>query len=243
MNDNTSDIPQQEPHDSTGNPVAPKKSKRKKTIAGIVAVLVAIVLVAVGVVLVVTLTTQPNVIGTYTSRGGMVIRFSKGGVYTDIWLQETSEGWPPGQLPTPNHYWVDGNKITIGNSKSGPKGPPAFTVVNNNRLVGTGPNYAGIWVKQLVKLNNRPASLVGTYTAVGYETLLLYKSGAAYDKLTIGAFEQLRTGTWVAGKNSISVTYSTSIGTLHLRTMTYTINGKNLVGEGTTLAKTSNNVP
>jgi uncharacterized membrane protein len=65
MNDHTSDIPQQEPHDSTGNPVAPKKSRWKKIIA---VVLVVIVLATIGVVLAVTRNKQPDVVGRASSR-------------------------------------------------------------------------------------------------------------------------------------------------------------------------------
>ena len=45
-------------------------------------------------------------------------------------------------------------------------------------------------------------------------------------------------GNWVAGKNTVTVTYP-NIQLTNTLQMTYTINGKNLVGEGKELVKTS----
>jgi hypothetical protein len=230
MNDHTSDIPQQEPHDSTGNPVAPKKSRWKKIIA---VVLVVIVLATIGVVLAVTLNTHPDVVGSYKGDDGREINLAKDGTFTEITK-------PPGGLTAkgPDYYWVNGNKITIGDSKSQPKGPPTFTVEKNNRLVG----YGTAWVKQLVQ-PNRPISLVGTYTSSDGESLALAKNGAAYESRQEGPSEfSARVGTWVAGKNVVSVTYPdihSDIRTSHPVTTTYAINGKTLVGGGKELVKTA----
>jgi hypothetical protein len=236
MNDHTSDIPQQEPHDSTGNPVASKKSKRKKIIA---VVLVVIVLVTVGVVLAVTLNTHPDVVGSYKGDDGREIILAKDGTFTDI----TKPVWGL-TAKGPVHYWVNGNKITIGDSKSRPKGPPTFKVEGNNRLVG----YGTVWVKQLVE-PNRPSSLVGTYTASDGESLALNKNGAVYESHYESQEEHLvysaRVGTWVAGKNAVLVTYPdihSDVRMSHPVTTTYAINGKTLVGGGKTLVKISDAV-
>jgi hypothetical protein len=233
MNDHTSDIPQQEPHDSTGNPVAPKKSRWKKIIA---VVLVVIVLVTVGVVLAVTLNTHPDVVGSYKGDDGREIILAKDGTFTDI----TKPVWGL-TAKGPVHYWVNGNKITIGDSKSRPKGPPTFKVEGNNRLVG----YGTAWVKQLVE-PNRPSSLVGTYTASDGESLALNKNGAAYESHYESQEEHLvysaRVGTWVAGKNAVLVTYPdihSDVRMSHPVTTTYAINGKTLVGGGKELVKTA----
>jgi hypothetical protein len=101
MNDHTSDIPQQEPHDSTGNPVASKKSKRKKTIA---VVLVVIVLVTVGVVLAVTLNTHPDVVGSYKGDDGREIILAKDGPCPLLgqWKQNHDRGLQVAAKGTPH---------------------------------------------------------------------------------------------------------------------------------------------
>jgi hypothetical protein len=227
MNDHTSDIPQQEPHDSTGNPVASKKSKRKKSIA---VVLVVIVLVTVGVVLAVTLNTHPDVVGSYKGDDGREIILAKDGTFTDI----TKPVWGL-TAKGPVHYWVNGNKITIGDSKSRPKGPPTFKVEGNNRLVG----YGTAWVKQLVE-PNRPSSLVGTYVSGDGTSLILAKNGTAIEGEYAPSATSLATyGVWVAGNNTITVTSPDFQMNYTLHT-TYAINGKDLVGEDKTLVKKSN---
>jgi hypothetical protein len=233
MNDHTSDIPQQEPHDSTGNPVAPKKSRWKKIIA---VVLVVIVLATIGVVLAVTLNTHPDVVGSYKGDDGREITLDKYGIFMDI----TMSPWTlsPRGL---GHYWVSGNRITIGYSELRPKVPTTFTIEKSNRLVG----YGTAWVKQLVE-PNRPSSLVGTYTASDGESLALNKNGAAYESHYESQEEHLvysaRVGTWVAGKNAVLVTYPdihSDVRMSHPVTTTYAINGKTLVGGGKELVKTA----
>jgi hypothetical protein len=227
MNDHTSDIPQQEPHDSTGNPVAPKKSRWKKIIA---VVLVVIVLATIGVVLAVTLNTHPDVVGSYKGDDGREINLAKDGTFTDI----TMSPWTlsPRGL---GHYWVSGNRITIGYSELRPKVPTTFTIEKSNRLVG----YGTAWVKQLVE-PNRPSSLVGTYVSGDGTSLILAKNGTAIEGEYAPSATSLATyGVWVAGNNTITVTSPDFQMNYTLHT-TYAINGKDLVGEDKTLVKKSN---
>jgi hypothetical protein len=192
-------------------------NRKKKIVAGIVIVLVAVVAVTV-VVLVVTRTPRPNVVGTYVGlKGAEEITLAKDGTFTEIPVSFDLSG------PPTLHYWVSGNNITIGT----PKGPPTYKIEGNNRLVVDGT----VWVKQLVK-PNRPSSLVGTYTSSNGESLALDKNGAAYDTQQSQYGGSARGGTWFAGKNVVTAIFLK-------KKMTYTIDGKNLVGQGKEFAKTS----
>jgi hypothetical protein len=90
-----------------------------------------------------------------------------------------------------------------------------------------------VWVKHAVA-PNRPSSLVGTYTSTASDgqTLALDKNGAVYDTQPLPTGETVGDGTWVADRNVVTVTYG-------VQKMTYTINGKSLVGQGKELVKTS----
>jgi|GEM_PF-1675133 len=200
---------------------------RKQIVAGIIIVLV-VAAVTVAVVSIVTRTPKPNVVGIYTGQNGREIHLAKDGTFTEITLPRwglTAKG--------PNHYWVSGKSITIGDSKSRPKGPPTFKVEGNNRLVG----YGTVWVRHLVE-PNRPSSIVGTYASSDGETLALNKNGAAYDSRQEPLGFSARLGTWVAGKNTVTVTFP-NYGKGSPLATTYAINGKNLVGGGKELVKTS----
>jgi hypothetical protein len=208
-------------------------SQKKKIVAGIVIVLAVVVVVTVAVVLVVTRTPQPDVVGIYTGQNGREIKLAEDGTFTETAL-------PLGGLAGngPNHYWVSGNNITIGDAKSRPEGPPTFKIEGNNQLVG----YGTVWVKQLVE-PNRPSSLVGTYASSDGESLALFNNGAAYDSQLDSQREPsggfyMPGGNWVAGKNTVTVTYPDLEMSKTLKT-TYTINGKNLVGGGKELVKKS----
>lgn len=223
-------------------------SHKKKIVSGIVIVLVVAV-VTVAVVLVVTRTPNPNVVGTYVGfNGAEEMSLAKDGTLTPAPI---SFGGQTG--PATQRYWVRGNNIWIDD----PKGPPALKIKGNNRLVG-GNNR--VWVKQLVK-PNRPASLVGTYTSwkpsaesnppssstvpylIPYSDgvyseswLELDENGGAYVEQPQDGGSSEQSGIWVANKNVVTVTFNTE-------KMTYTIKGKNLVGGGKELAKTSLELP
>lgn len=188
---------------------------KKKIVAGIA---VAVAFVAVVVVLVVTLTSKPNVVGTYVGyNGNQEITLARDGTLTRI---PAYFGMSP---PSPWRYWVSGDNIIIGT----PKGPPSFKIEGNNRLVTDGQ----VWVKQLVK-PNRPSSLVGTYTSSDRESLALDKNGAAYDSQSLQNGSSARGGTWFADKNVVTVIFLNN-------KVTYTINGKNLMGQGKEFVRTS----
>jgi hypothetical protein len=202
--------------------------QKKMTVAGIVIALVVVVAATVAVVSIVTRTTRSDVVGTYVGQNGREITLDKYGIFTEI------TRFPMGtQIPT--RYWVSGNNITIGNSKSRPNaGPPAFKVEGNNKLVGDGT----VWVKQLVK-RNRPSSLVGTYASGDGTSLILAKNGAAVELgYAPSAVAPAKYCVWVAGNNTITVTFPDFQMNYRLHT-TYTINGKNLTGEGKLLVRTS----
>jgi len=202
--------------------------KQKKIVAGIVLVLTVVVVVTVAVVSIVTRTPKPDVVGIYTGQNGREIKLAQDGTFTEI----TQPPWVMGGKG-PNHYWVSGNNITIGGSKSRPEGPPTFKVEGNNRLIG----YDTVWAKHLVD-PNRPSSLVGTYASSDGESLALCKNGAVYDTQQEPSGFTARAATWVAGKNTVTVTYPDFQMNNPLHT-TYTINGKNLVGGGKELVKKS----
>jgi hypothetical protein len=204
-------------------------NRKKKIVAGIV-VIVVVVVAAVAVVLVVTRTPRPDVAGIYTGQNGREIHLARDGTFTEI----TQPIWGL-MAKGPNYYWVSGDNITIGDSKSGPKGTPTFKIEANNRLVG----WNTVWVKQLVE-PNRPRPLVGTYASSDGEALALDESGAAYDSQQGPSSLMARVGTWVAGKNTVTVTYPNH-GKGSIPTTTYTINGKNLSEGGKELVKKSNN--
>ena len=193
-------------------------NRKHKIIAGIVVVL-AVLVVTVAVVSILTLTTKHGVAGTYTGdNGSREITLTKDGTFTHIPISSgISE-------PATLRYWVSGNKITTGVSTSRLSGID-FEVERNNRLIGWG----STWVK--VK-PNRPPSLVGTYTASDRESLALDKSGAAYDSQQSQNGGSVRGGTWVAGKNVVTAIFLTE-------KTTYTINGKNLVGQSKEFVRTS----
>jgi hypothetical protein len=199
-------------------------NRKLKIVAGIVVVAVAVVTVAV--VLVVTRTPKPNVVGIYTGQNGREIHLAKDGTLTVIGLQYIGTA-----TRVPMRYWVTGNNITVGTgeSKSPPKGPTTFKIEGYNRLVGCDT----VWVKHTVE-PNRPSSLVGTYTSTASDgqTLALDKNGAIYVTQPLPTGETVGDGTWVADRNVVTVTYG-------VQKMTYTINGKSLVGGGKELVKTS----
>ena len=206
--------------------------KQKKIVARIVIVLVVVVAVTVAVVSIVTRTPKPDVVGIYTAQNGREIHLDKDGTFTEI-----------GGLPSigtatrvPMRYWVTGNNITVGTGKSNSsKGPTTFKVEGKNGLVG----WNTVWVKQLVR-PNRPTSLVGTYTSNSSdgETLALDKNGAVYVTQPEPTGETVGSGTWVATKNTVTVTYPDLEMKNTLKT-TYAINGKSLVWQGKELVKTS----
>ena len=208
---------------------------KKKIIAG-VAIVTVFVGVTVAVVLVMTRTPKPDVVGIYTGQNGREIRLAEDGTFTEI----TQPHWGL-TAKGPNHYWVSGNSIIIGDSTSRPKGPPTFKVEGGNRLIG----YGTVWVKQVVK-PNRPSSLVGTYASSDGESLALDTNGAAYDSQqepsppTAQSLVSARVGTWVAGKNTVTVTYP-NYGKGSPLATTYTIDGENLIGGGKELVKKSDN--
>ena len=204
--------------------------KQKKTVGGIVLVLTVVVVVTVAVVSIVTRTPKPDVVGIYTGQNGREIKLAQDGTFTEI----TQPPWVMGGKG-PNHYWVSGNNITIGGSKSRPEGPPTFKVEGNNRLVG----YGTVWLKHLVE-PNRPAALAGTYASSDGESLALNKNGAAWDSQQENSGLSARVGTWVAEKNGVTVTYP-DIQRKNVLKTAYTINGKNLVGGGKELVKKSDN--
>jgi hypothetical protein len=199
-------------------------NRKKKIIAGIVVVAVVVVVVTVAVIFIVTRSPSPDVVGTYTGQNGREIKLADDGTFTEI----TRPPW--GMMPKgPNHYWVSGNNITIGDSKSPPKGPTTFKIEGYNRLVG----WDTVWVKHTVE-PNRPSSLVGTYTSTASDgqTLALDKNGAVYVTQPLPTGKTVGGGTWVADRNVVTIAYG-------VQKMTYTINGKSLVGGGKELAKTS----
>ena len=202
----------------------------KKTVPVFVLVLLAVV--AGVVVAVATRESRPDVAGIYTGQNGGEIHLAKDGTFTRITIPLFARAL---SVKGSSHYWVSGNTITIGGTKSGPQGPPTFKVEGNNRLVGDGT----VWVKQSVE-PNRPSSLVGTYVSSDGETLALYKNGAIYDsqldsqRQPSGGYY----GTWVAGKNIVTVTYPDLAMKNALKTA-YTINGKNLAGGGKEFVKKS----
>ncbi len=200
-------------------------NRKQKILAGIVVVLVVVVVV-VAVVLVVTRTPRPDVAGIYTGQNGREIHLAKDGTLTVIGLQYIGTA-----TRVPMRYWVTGDNITVGTgkSKSPPKGPTTFKIKGNNRLVG----WDTVWVKHTVE-PNRPSSLVGTYTSTASDgqTLALDENGAVYYTQPLPTGETVGDGTWVADRNVVTVTYG-------LQKITYTINGKSLVGGGKVLVKTS----
>jgi len=163
-----------------------------------------------------------DVVGTYTGQDGREIRLAEDGIFSEI--PDSLGGFRPGTL----RYWVTGNSITIGASKSRPNVSPTFKVEGNNRLVGD----STVWIKQSVK-PNRPSSLVGTYTSSDGESLALDKNGSIYDSQQLPTGSSARTGIWVAGNDAVKVTYSEEA-------TTYTISGNNLVGGGKEFVKKSN---
>lgn len=170
-------------------------SRKKEIVAGIVVVL-AVVVVTIALVMIVTRTPKPDVVGTYSGRNGSEeIILTKDGTFTHIPVSFGASG------PSTLRYWVSGNKITTGYSTSRPTGIE-FKVEGNNRLVGWGTT----WVKAKP---NRPSSLVGTYTSSDRESLALDKSGAAYDSQQSQNGGPLRGGTWVAGKNVVTAMFLT----------------------------------
>jgi len=205
-------------------------SRKKKTVAGIVVAAVVVVVVTVAVVLVVNRTPKPtprpDVAGIYTGQNGREIHLDKDGTLTVIGLQTIGIA-----TRVPMRYWVTGDNITVGTgkSKSPPKGLTTFKIEGYNRLVG----WDTVWVKHTVE-PNRPSSLVGTYTSTASDgqTLALDKNGAVYVTQPLPTGETVGDGTWVADRNVVTVTYG-------VQKMTYTINGKSLVGQGKELAKTS----
>jgi len=188
-------------------------TRKKKIVAGIVVVVVAVVTVAV--VLVVTRTPTPSVVGTYVGlKGAEEMTLAEDGTFTEIPVSFDLSG------PPTLRYWVSGNNVTVGT----PKGPPTYKI---GGLVVDG----RVWVKQLVK-PNRPSSLVGTYTSSNGESLALDNNGAAYDSQQTPYGGSARGGTWFAGKNVVTAIFLN-------KKMTYTINGKNLVGQSKEFVRTS----
>ena len=198
----------------------------KKTIPVFALVLLA-VLVGVGVA-VATRQSHPDIVGLYTDKKGLEIRFGKNGTFTDV--PRPPWGLEPREM---NHYWVSGNNITIGDSKTEPKGPATFKI-KGKQLIG----YGTRWTRKLVE-PNRPAPLLGTYTSSDGESLALDKNGAVYDSQQLPSGSSAKMGIWVAGNDAIKVMYQ--VGPPG-QTATYTISGKNLLGGGKEFVKKSNDV-
>lgn len=193
--------------------------KKKMFVVGIVVILV----VVVAVVAVVTLTSTPGVAGTYMGRsGGVQITLAKDGSFTQ---NPSLSG-----LNSPDHYWVNGKNVAIGIATSGPKGwPSVLKIEGKDRLVG----FGTVWVKLKP---NWPSSLFGTYISSDKELLVLGDDGAVADIPHKPSSVAGWTGTWVAGKNTVTVTYPNLEKGSPLKT-TYTINGKNLTGGGKEFVK------
>jgi len=204
-------------------------NRKHKILAGIVVVLAV---VTVTVVVLVSQAPKPDVAGIYTGQNGREIHLDKDGTLTVIGLQTIGIA-----TRAPMRYWVTGNNITVGTgkSKSSPKGPLTFKIEGNNRLVG----WDTVWAKHTVE-PNRPSSLVGTYTSTASDgqTLALDKNGAVYVTQPEPTGQTVGSGTWVATKNTVTVTYPDLEMKNTLKT-TYTINGKNLVGQSKEFVRTS----
>ena len=198
----------------------------KKTVP-VFALVLLVVLIGV-VVAVATRQSHPDIVGLYADKNGLEIRFGKNGTFTDV--LRPPWGLEPREM---NHYWVSGNYITIGDSKTEPEGPATFKI-KGKQLIG----YGTLWTRKLVE-PNRPAPLLGTYTSSDGESLALDKNGAVYDVQQLPSGSSAKMGIWVAGNDAIKVMYQ--VGPPG-QTATYTISGKNLVGGDKEFVKKSNDV-
>jgi hypothetical protein len=206
-------------------------SGRKKIVSGVIVVL-AVAALTVTVVIVVARTHNPNVAGLYSAQDGREIRIAKDGTLTEAGLPSIGIA-----RRTPLPYWVRGNSIIVGREKVKSPGnaPVAFKVQKDGRLVGWGT----VWRKYTVE-PNRPLSLVGTYTSVSGdgETLALDRNGAVYVTQPLPTGETVGGGIWVAGKDTVTVTYP--VPQRNTNKTVYSVQGGNLTGGGKQLTRTSN---
>lgn len=203
----------------------------KKIVLGVIAVVV-LAAVTITVVLVATRTHNPDVAGLYSAQNGREIRMAKDGILTEAALPVIGI-----MVRTPLPYWVRGNSIIVGpkTAKSPGNAPVTFRIQKDGRLVGWGT----VWRKYTVE-PNRPPSLVGTYTSVSGdgETIALDTNGAAYVTQPLPTGEEVGSGIWVAGKDSMTVTYP--VPQMSTNKTVYSVQGENLVGGGKQLVRTSN---
>ena len=207
-------------------------SGRKKIIAGVVVIL-AVAAVTVTAVLVATRTHNPDVAGLYSAQNGREIRMAKDGTLTEAALP--SIGFA---VRVPLRYWVRGNSIIVGpaSAKSPSNAPVTFKIKEDGRLVGWGT----VWREYKVE-PYRPSSVIGTYTSVSGdgETLALDRNGAVYATQPLPTGETVGSGIWVAGKDTVTVTYPVPQMKNTSKTV-YSVQGGNLSGGGKQLVRTSN---
>lgn len=185
--------------------------------------------VTVVAVLALTQSAVPEIAGLYSAQNGREIRLTRNGALTEATLPSIGAF-----MRSPLRYRIRGNDIFVwpANTEFTSSVPVTFKIRGNGLLVGWGT----IWRKYKVE-PCRPSALVGTYTSVSGDgqTLTLDRNGAVYCTQPLPTGETVGSGTWVAGKDGVTVTYP------YVRSKTvYSVQGGNLIGGGKQLARTSN---